>query len=82
MTAAAPAEYRRSRPLRGPVSDVMTKPVYGGSALADYAIESTPAIATLRPGAFAAAGAGGSPEIVAVDVGAPAARVRVVAPRR
>jgi electron transfer flavoprotein alpha subunit len=57
---------------------LLTKPVYGGGALADYAIESTPAIATLRPGAFAAAETVGSPEIVAVEVGAPTARARVV----
>jgi electron transfer flavoprotein alpha subunit len=57
---------------------VMTKPVYGGNALADYALESTPALATLRPGAFAAAEGSGSPEVVAVEVSPTPARTTVV----
>jgi electron transfer flavoprotein alpha subunit len=31
---------------------VMTKPVYGGSAIADYVVETTPQVATLRGRAF------------------------------
>jgi electron transfer flavoprotein alpha subunit len=58
---------------------VFTKPVYGGSALADYAVESTPAIATLRPRAFAESSAGGSPqETVEVPVAAGESRAKVV----
>ena len=48
---------------------VMTKPVYGGAAVAEYSADSGPAIATLRPRAFPAAeAAGSSAEITKVDV--------------
>src|SRR5207244_2428185 len=57
---------------------LMTKPVYGGSALADYALASTPAIATLRPGAFAPAEGAGWPEVVAVEVSPAPVRAKVV----
>lgn len=57
---------------------VFTKPVYGGNALADYAVESSPALATLRPRAFGEADGGGSPEIVEVGVAPVQPRARVV----
>jgi electron transfer flavoprotein alpha subunit len=59
---------------------VMTKPVYGGAAVAEYANESGPSIATLRPRAFPAAEAGGaSADITKVDVPADlASRTKVV----
>jgi electron transfer flavoprotein alpha subunit len=61
---------------------VLTKPVYGGNALAEYVIEARPAFATLRPRAFAAAaGREGSSEgsdIVELAVGEPPGRTRVV----
>jgi electron transfer flavoprotein alpha subunit len=48
---------------------VMTKPVYGGAAVAEYANEGGPTIATLRPRAFEPAEPGGATaEIVKVDV--------------
>jgi electron transfer flavoprotein alpha subunit len=48
---------------------IMTKPVYGGAAIAEYANDSGPAIATLRPRAFPAAEPGGaSAEITKIDV--------------
>jgi electron transfer flavoprotein alpha subunit len=59
---------------------VMTKPVFGGAAIAEYTNESGPSIATLRPRAFAAAEAGGaSAEIVKAEVSADlASRTKVV----
>lgn len=57
---------------------IATKPVYGGSALADYAVESTPALVTLRPRAFAEAESGGSPEVVELSVSPMEAKVRVL----
>ena len=59
---------------------VMTKPVYGGAAVAEYASDGDPAIATLRPRAFPAAEAGGaSVEITRVEVPADlASRTKVV----
>ena len=56
---------------------VLTKPIYGGNALADYAVESRPVVATLRPRAFPAAEPGGAtPEVI--DVAVPAASPRAV----
>jgi electron transfer flavoprotein alpha subunit len=62
---------------------VLSKPVYGGNALADYAIEARPAFATLRPRAFAPPDEGqgpavGAPDVVDLAVAAPAGRTRVV----
>jgi electron transfer flavoprotein alpha subunit len=57
---------------------VVTKPVYGGNALADYGVDSKPAFATLRPRAFPEAEASGSPELVDVVVSAAQPRARVV----
>jgi electron transfer flavoprotein alpha subunit len=45
----------------GPLS--VTRPVYGGSALAEFEITSTPAIVTLRAGAYEPTAATGSPSI-------------------
>src|SRR5204862_2009010 len=39
---------------------VMTKPVYGGAAIAEYAVEGGLTVATIRPRAFEAATAGGT----------------------
>jgi len=59
---------------------VMTKPVYGGAAIAEYVSIGGPTIATLRPRAFPAAEPGGaSAEISSVDVAVDlASRTRVV----
>jgi len=57
---------------------VATKPVYGGNALAEYAVDGKPALATLRPRAFAEAEGGGSPEVVELSVAAGQPRARVV----
>lgn len=59
---------------------VMTKPVYGGAAIAEYANDGGPAIATLRPRAFPAVeSAGARAEITKADVPADAAsRTKVV----
>ena len=59
---------------------VMTKPVFGGAAIAEYANESGPTIATLRPRAFEPVEAGSATaEIVKVDVPADvASRAKVV----
>jgi electron transfer flavoprotein alpha subunit len=59
---------------------VMTKPVYGGAALAEYVVEGTPAIATLRPRAFEpAAGGGAAAEVESASVPSDiSSRTRVV----
>jgi electron transfer flavoprotein alpha subunit len=59
---------------------VMTKPVYGGAAIAEYASDAGPTIATLRPRAFPAAEpVGASAEISKVEVPADlASRTNVV----
>lgn len=59
---------------------VMTKPVYGGAAVAEYANVSGPTIATLRPRAFPGAETGGgTAEIVKAEVPADlASRTKVV----
>jgi electron transfer flavoprotein alpha subunit len=59
---------------------VMTKPVFGGAAIAEYASNGGPTIATLRPRAFPAAEPGAtSAEISAIDVPADlASRTNVV----
>lgn len=43
----------------------VTRPVYGGSALAEFEIASTPAVLTLRPGAFEPSVATGTPVVEA-----------------
>ena len=45
----------------------VTRPVYGGSALAEFDIASTPAIVTLRAGAYEPSTETGSPAIEAAD---------------
>jgi electron transfer flavoprotein alpha subunit len=59
---------------------VMTKPVFGGAAVAEYASETSPTIATIRPRAFPAAEPGSaSAEIVTVDLPSDiAARTKVL----
>ncbi len=52
----------------------MTRPVYGGSALAEFEIASSPAIVTLRAGAFQPSNDTGSPEVEDFDSGATADR--------
>lgn len=48
----------------------VTRPVYGGSALAEFEIASSPAIVTLRAGAFEPSSDTGSPEVEGFDSGA------------
>lgn len=60
---------------------VMTKPVYGGNALAEYVCpEARPQMATIRPRAFepAAEGAGGQPEVVRLDTSGVQGRAQVL----
>jgi len=52
----------------------VTRPVYGGSALAEFEIASSPAILTLRAGAFEPNNDTGSPEVEGFDSGTTAAR--------
>lgn len=52
----------------------VTRPVYGGSALAEFEIASSPAIVTLRAGAFQPSNDTGSPEVEDFDSGATADR--------
>ena len=52
----------------------VTRPVYGGSALAEFEIASSPAILTLRAGAFQPSNDTGSPEVEDFDSGATADR--------
>jgi electron transfer flavoprotein alpha subunit len=57
---------------------VMTKPVYGGNAMAEYSHATTPALATLRPRAFPPAEprAGGSAQVEPLSVSIDEGRVR------
>jgi electron transfer flavoprotein alpha subunit len=50
-------------------STSVTRPVYGGSALAEYEIASSPAIITLRAGAYEPTGDSGTPEVEAFSSG-------------
>ena len=52
----------------------VTRPVYGGSALAEFGIASSPAIVTLRAGAFEPSSDTGSPEPEGFDSGVTAER--------
>ncbi len=47
----------------------VTRPVYGGSALAEFEIASIPAVVTLRAGSYEAGNETGSPSIEAFDSG-------------
>ncbi|HEY3080346.1 MAG TPA: electron transfer flavoprotein subunit alpha/FixB family protein [Chloroflexota bacterium] len=60
---------------------VLSKPVYGGNALAEYVIEAGPPFATLRPRSFAPhpeEEAEGSVDVVELAVAEPPGRARVV----
>jgi electron transfer flavoprotein alpha subunit len=57
---------------------VMTKPVYGGSIIAEYVVHGTPQMATMRAGAFEPAIPGSVGRIVPVEVPPIAPRVRVL----
>jgi electron transfer flavoprotein alpha subunit len=59
---------------------VVTKPVFGGSALAEMEVVTSPQMATLRPRAFEAPGPTSerSVEVVTLVVGAPSDRVQVL----
>ena len=50
----------------------VTRPVYGGSALAEYEIASSPAILTLRAGAYEPTSDNGTPEVESFSSGATA----------
>jgi len=57
---------------------VMTKPVYGGSVIAEYVVRGTPQMATMRAGAYEAATPGAVGQIVPIEAPAVASRVRVL----
>ena len=59
---------------------ILTKPVYGGNALADFASDTTPLVATVRPKAMSAEepGAGDTCETVALSVETPPAAATVL----
>ncbi len=59
---------------------VVTKPVFGGSALAELAVMSDPQVATLRPRAFEAAEpqAGNSAQVETLGVSVPQPRMQVL----
>ncbi|MFN8522354.1 MAG: electron transfer flavoprotein subunit alpha/FixB family protein [Chloroflexota bacterium] len=62
---------------------VMRKPVFGGSAIAEYVVNSTPQMATIRMRAFPAAEPGAAGEVAAVNVEAGgSARVTLVETKR
>ncbi len=46
---------------------VVTRPVYGGSALAEFIVASTPAVVTLRAGAYEPSTETGSPAIESIE---------------
>ena len=58
---------------------VITRPVYGGSALADFSIETEPQIISLRSKAFTPASSGnGTADIVELDIPDSSVGVRVI----
>jgi electron transfer flavoprotein alpha subunit len=57
---------------------VMTKPVYGGSVIAEYVVRGTPQLATMRPGACEPATPGAAGRLVPIEVPPAASRVRVL----
>jgi electron transfer flavoprotein alpha subunit len=57
---------------------VMTKPVYGGSVMAEYVVHGLPQMATLRAGAYEAAAPGAVGRIVHLEASPVASRVRVL----
>lgn len=56
----------------------VTRPVYGGSALAEFEIASSPAIVTLRAGAFEPGTDTGTPTVDSFDSGSPVSSSVVV----
>jgi electron transfer flavoprotein alpha subunit len=57
---------------------VMTKPVYGGSVIAEYVVRGLPQMATMRAGAYEASTPGAVGRIVPLEVSPVASRVRVL----
>lgn len=60
---------------------IVTKPVYGGSAVAEYVINSRPRLVTLRPRAFEApeaASGSDQAQVEALDVSAPVDAIQVL----
>lgn len=57
---------------------VMTKPVYGGSVVAEYVVRGTPQMATVRAGAYEAAAPGAAGRIVRLEAPPVASRTRVL----
>jgi electron transfer flavoprotein alpha subunit len=59
-------------------SVVMTKPVYGGSVVAEYVVRGTPQMATMRAGAYPATTPGAVGRIVRLEPPPVSSRVRVL----
>src|SRR5262249_60129607 len=57
---------------------VMTKPVYGGSVVAEYVVRGAPQMATMRAGAYEPATPGAAGRIVPLEAPPVAPRVRVL----
>lgn len=57
---------------------MMTKPVYGGSVVAEYVVRGTPQMATMRAGAYEPAAPGAAGRIVPLEAPPAAPRVRVL----
>jgi electron transfer flavoprotein alpha subunit len=65
--------------ISGSAGDLnVVRPVYGGSALAEFSISSSPAIVTLRAGAYEPTGETGSPAVESFDAGESVAQVATV----
>lgn len=56
----------------------MTKPVYGGSVVAEYVVRGTPQMATMRAGAYEAASIGAAGRIIPLEAPPAAPRTRVI----
>ena len=61
---------------------VITKPVHGGSVIAEYVVRGTPQMATMRAGAYEPAAPGAVGRIVPLEAPPVASRVRVLAEMR
>jgi electron transfer flavoprotein alpha subunit len=59
-------------------SVVMTKPVYGGSVIAEYVVRGEPQMATMRAGAYEHAAPGALGQIVPLEAPPAASRLRVL----
>jgi electron transfer flavoprotein alpha subunit len=57
---------------------IMTKPVYGGSVIAEYVVRGVPQMATMRAGAYEATCPGAVGRIVRLESPASSSRVRVL----